>query len=49
MSAFKMTNEAIHLLQDHFMYNLYEQGIRGGLTFVNARAQERGADRRQNI
>lgn len=35
MSAFKMTNETIHLLRDRFMYNLFERGIRGGLTFIN--------------
>ena len=34
-SAFKMTSESIDLLQDAFMYNLFERGIRGGLTFVN--------------
>ena len=34
-SAFKMTGESIHLLQDPEMYNLFERGIRGGLTFVN--------------
>ena len=34
-SAFKMTGEAIHLLQDPEMYNIFESGIRGGLTFVN--------------
>jgi ssDNA-binding Zn-finger/Zn-ribbon topoisomerase 1 len=34
-SAFKMTGETIHLLQDPEMYNLFERGIRGGLTFVN--------------
>lgn len=35
MSAFKMSGECIHLLQDPFIYNLFERGIRGGLTFVN--------------
>ena len=35
MSAFKMTNETIHLLQDPDLYSLFERGIRGGLTFVN--------------
>ena len=35
MSAFKMTGETIHLLQDRYLYNLFERGIRGGLTFVN--------------
>ena len=34
-SAFKMTGETIHLLQDPHMYNIFERGIRGGLTFVN--------------
>lgn len=34
-SAFKMTKETIHLLKDPEMYNLFERGIRGGLTFVN--------------
>lgn len=34
-SAFKMTNESIDLLKDSFMYNMFERGIRGGLTFVN--------------
>lgn len=41
MSAFKMTNETIHLLRDRFLYNLFERGIRGGLTFINThQAQE---------
>ena len=35
LSAFKMTGETIHLLQDPNMYNMFERGIRGGLTFVN--------------
>ena len=35
MSAFKMTGETIHLLQDADLYTLFERGIRGGLTFVN--------------
>ena len=35
MSAFKMTKEKIHLLQDPDLYSLFERGIRGGLTFVN--------------
>ena len=40
-SAFKMTGETIHLLQDPHMFNLFERGIRGGLTFVNTHhAQE---------
>ena len=34
-SAFKMTKETIHLLRDPEMHNLFERGIRGGLTFVN--------------
>ena len=34
-SAFKMTGETIHLLQEAKMYNLFERGIRGGLTFIN--------------
>ena len=34
-SAFKMTGETIHLLQDKYMYTLFERGIRGGMTFVN--------------
>ena len=34
-SAFKMTGETIHLLQDPYIYSLFERGIRGGLTFVN--------------
>ena len=35
LSAFKMTGETIHLLQDPNMYTMFERGIRGGLTFVN--------------
>ena len=35
LSAFKMTAETIHLLLDPDLYNLFERGIRGGLTFVN--------------
>ena len=35
MSAFKKTNEKIHLLQDAEMYSMFERGIRGGVTFVN--------------
>ena len=35
MSAFKMTGDTIHLLQDADLYSLFERGIRGGLTFVN--------------
>ena len=34
-SAFKMTEESIHLLNDLEMYNFFEKGIRGGMTFVN--------------
>lgn len=34
-SAFKMTDEKIDLLQNEFLYNLFERGIRGGLTYVN--------------
>ena len=34
-SAFKMTKETIHLLNDPEMYNLFERGTRGGHTFVN--------------
>ena len=34
-SAFKMTKTQIHLLQDFEMFNLFERGIRGGMTFVN--------------
>ena len=34
-SAFKMTGEKIHLLQDLEMYTFFERGIRGGMTFVN--------------
>ena len=30
-----MTKETIHLLQDPYLYNLFERGIRGGLTFIN--------------
>ena len=42
MSAFKTNNESIHLLNDRFMYHLFEQEIRGGLTFVNTHhAQEK--------
>ena len=35
LSAFKMTQEKIDLLNNIEMYSLFEQGIRGGLTFVN--------------
>ena len=35
MSAFKMTGESINLLSDLEMYNFFERGIRGGMTFVN--------------
>ena len=35
MSAFKKTDEKVHLLQDAEMYTMFERGIRGGLTFVN--------------
>jgi hypothetical protein len=35
LSAFKMTGETIELLQDLEMYNFFERGIRGGMTFVN--------------
>ena len=35
VSAFKMTRESIHLLQDLEMYNMFERGIRRGLTFMN--------------
>ena len=41
-SAFKMTNEEIHLLQDANLYNLFERGIRGGLTFVNVHHMKSG-------
>ena len=34
-SAFKMTRETIHLLDDYEMFTLFERGIRGGLTGVN--------------
>ena len=34
-SAFKMTKEKIHLLTDYDMYEMFERGIRGGMTFVN--------------
>ena len=33
MYAFKMTDGAIHLLQDRFMYTLFESEILGGLIF----------------
>jgi hypothetical protein len=39
-SAFKMTGETIHLLQDLEMYRMFERGIRGGLTFVNIHKAE---------
>ena len=35
MSCFKMTNETIDLLTDRDMYQFFEHGIRGGLTFTN--------------
>lgn len=35
LSAFKMTGETIDLLKDLEMYNFFERGIRGGMTFVN--------------
>ena len=34
-SAFRMTNSSIHLLQDSIMYECFEAGLRGGMTFVN--------------
>ena len=42
MSAFKMTNETIHLIQNPFVYNMFERGIRGGLTFVNVHHMKSG-------
>jgi hypothetical protein len=34
-SAFKMTGTTVDLLQDSDMYEFFEAGIRGGMTFVN--------------
>ena len=34
-SAFKKTKEEIELLTDPFMYEFFEQGIRGGMAFTN--------------
>jgi len=34
-SAFKMTGASVDLLQDSVMYEFFEAGIRGGMTFVN--------------
>ena len=34
-SAFKMTGAKIQLLQDRCMYEFFEAGNRGGMTFVN--------------
>jgi hypothetical protein len=34
-SAFKMTGTSLDLLQDSVMYEFFEAGIRGGMTFVN--------------
>lgn len=34
-SAFKMTGTTVDLLQDSSMYEYFEAGIRGGMTFVN--------------
>ena len=34
-SAFKMTGATVDLLQDSSMYEFFEAGIRGGMTFVN--------------
>ena len=34
-SAFKMTNATVQLLHDVDMYEFFERGIRGGMTFVN--------------
>ena len=42
MSAFKMTHETIHLLQDADLYSFFERGIRGGLTFVNRHRSRNG-------
>ena len=33
-SAFKMTGETIDLLQDPYLYNLFERELRGGVTAV---------------
>ena len=42
-SAFKMTGEVIDLLEDPEMYNLFERGIRGGMTFVNKHHVQHGS------
>ena len=39
MSCFKMTEEHIELLTDPLMYDFFERGIRGGLTFTNCHSQ----------
>ena len=48
MSAFKMTKETIHLLQDINMYQMFERGIRGGLTFVNCHKSTTGIHEVEN-
>ena len=34
-SAFKMTGTTVDFLQDSVMYEFFEAGIRGGMTFIN--------------
>jgi hypothetical protein len=42
-SAFKMTNATVHLLQDSTMYEFFEAGVRGGMTFVNQHHMSRNS------
>ena len=42
-SAFRMTNSSIHLLQDSIMYEFFEAGLRGGMTFVNRHHLQRNS------
>ena len=50
MSAFEMTKESIHQLQDRFMYSSFEQESREGIICqYTSRSRTRGAGRRQNI
>ena len=43
-SAFKMTGTHVELLKDSHMYEFFESGIRGGMTFVNRHRVERTAN-----
>ena len=43
-SAFKMTGTRVELLTDSTMYEFFESGIRGGMTFVNKHRIQRSVD-----